>query len=116
MVAIIAGNQTKIINSIGSNKNKNLVFNNLKDGDTMSETLKKLREYILGNFLFTEDENALGNDDSFMEKGIIDSTGILEVVTFIEEDFGFKVNDEELIPENLDSVNNLAAFIQRKQA
>ena len=115
MVVIVAANQTKIINSIGSNKNKNLVCNNLKDGDTMSETLKKLREYILDNFLFTEDENALENDDSFMEKGIIDSTGILEVVTFIEEDFGFKVNDEELIPENLDSVNNLAAFIQRKK-
>ena len=112
MVVIVEANQTKIINSIGSNKN--LVCNNLKDGDTMSETLKKLREYILDNFLFTEDENALGNDDSFMEKGIIDSTGILEVVTFIEEDFGFKVNDEDLIPENLDSVNNLAAFIQRK--
>ena len=86
-----------------------------KVGDTMSETLKKLREYILDNFLFTEDESALVNDDSFMGKGIIDSTGILEVVTFIEEDFGFKVNDEELIPENLDSVNNLAAFIQRKK-
>ena len=81
----------------------------------MLEKVKKLREYIFDNFLFTKDENALGNDDSFMGKGIIDSTGILEVVTFIEEDFGFKVNDEELIPENLDSVNNLAAFIQRKK-
>ena len=82
----------------------------------MSETVKKLREYIFENFLFTEDENALDNNDSFMENGIIDSTGILEVVTFIEEDFGFKVEDEELIPENLDSVNNLAAFIERKKA
>ncbi len=82
----------------------------------MSETIRKLREYIFDNFLFTEDENALGNDDSFMEKGIIDSTGILEVITFIEEDFGFTVKDEELIPENLDSINNLAAFIQRKKA
>lgn len=82
----------------------------------MSETVKKLREYIFDNFLFTEDENALVNDDSFMEKGIIDSTGILEVVTFIEEEFGFKVEDEELVPENLDSVNNLAAFIQQKNA
>ncbi len=50
-----------------------------------------------------------------MEKGIIDSTGILEVITFIEEDFGIKVKDEEMIPENLDSINNLAAFIQRKK-
>ena len=82
----------------------------------MSETVKKIREYIFDNYLFTEDENDLKNDDSFMEKGIIDSTGILEVVTFIEEEFGFKVEDEELVPENLDSVNNLAAFIQRKIA
>ena len=81
----------------------------------MVETVKKLREYIFDNFLFTEDENALGNDDSFMEKGIIDSTGILEVITFIEEDFGVKVKDEEMIPENLDSINKLAAFIQSKK-
>ena len=81
----------------------------------MSETIGKLREYIFDNFLFTEDENALGNDDSFMEKGIIDSTGILEVITFIEEDFGITVKDEELIPKNLDSINNLSAFIQRKK-
>ena len=97
-------------------KIKNLVRKNSNEGYAMSETIEKLREYIFDNFLFTEDENALGNDDSFMEKGIIDSTGILEVVTFIEEDFGFKVNDEELIPENLDSINNLTAFIQRKKA
>jgi acyl carrier protein len=81
----------------------------------MTETVKKLREYVFDNFLFTDEENALGNDDSFMEKGIIDSTGILEVITFIEEDFGITVKDEELIPENLDSINNLSAFIQRKR-
>jgi acyl carrier protein len=82
----------------------------------MSETVRKLREYIFDNFLFTEDENALGNDDSFMEKGIIDSTGILEVIKFIEEDFGITVEDAEMIPENLDSINNVSAFIQRKKA
>ena len=80
----------------------------------MSETVQKLREYIFDNYLFTEDENALKNDDSFMEKGIIDSTGILEVVTFIEEEFGFKVEDEELVPENLDSINNVVAYLERK--
>ena len=96
-------------------KIKNLARQNSNEGYTMLETVKKLREYIFDNFLFTEDENALGNDDSFMEKGIIDSTGILEVITFIEEDFGITVKDEELIPENLDSINNLSAFIQRKK-
>jgi len=106
---------TKIIDSIDLDKNKNLARKNSHEGDTMVETVKKLREYIFDNFLFTEDENALGNDDSFMEKGIIDSTGILEVITFIEEDFGVKVKDEEMIPENLDSINKLAAFIQSKK-
>jgi acyl carrier protein len=96
-------------------KIKTLAPNNSKEGYTMSETVKRLREYIFDNFLFTEDENALANDDSFMEQGIIDSTGILEVITFIEEDFGFKVKDEEMLPENLDSINNLSAFIQRKK-
>ena len=97
-------------------KINNLARNNSKEGCIMSETIRKLREYIFDNFLFTEDENTLVNDDSFMEKGIIDSTGILEVIKFIEEDFGFTVKDEELIPENLDSINNLSAFIQRKKA
>jgi len=82
----------------------------------VSETIGKLREYIFDNFLFTEDENALGNDDSFMEKGIIDSTGILEVIEFVEEEFGLTIEGEEMIPENLDSINNLSAFIQRKKA
>ena len=80
----------------------------------MSDPVQKLRNYIFENFLFTEDESALGNDDSFMEKGIIDSTGILEVIEFIGEEFGIIVEDDELVPENLDSVNNLTAFIQRK--
>ena len=52
---------------------------------------------------------------SFLEKGILDSTGILEVIYFIEEEFGMSVDDEEMIPENLDSVDNIVAFIGRKQ-
>ncbi len=82
----------------------------------MSDVVKKLREFIFENFLFTEDESALGNDDSFMEKGIIDSTGILEVIEYIGEEFSVNVEDDELVPKNLDSVSNLAAFIQRKAA
>ena len=73
-----------------------------------------IRDYILENYLFTEDQSALANEDSFLEKGILDSTGILEIIYFIEDDFGIKVEDEEMVPENLDSVNNLVAFIGRK--
>ncbi|HSG49699.1 MAG TPA: acyl carrier protein [Longimicrobiales bacterium] len=76
----------------------------------------KLRRYILENFLFTEDEEALSNGDSFLERGIVDSTGIMEVIFFVEEEFGFNVEDEEMVPENLDSIDALVAFVGRKQA
>jgi len=76
---------------------------------------KTLRSYILQNFLFTDDDSVLNNSDSFLEKGIIDSTGILELITYIEEEIGIKVEDEEMIPENLDSIDNLVSFIAKKQ-
>jgi len=74
-----------------------------------------LRHYILENFLFTDDQAALDSADSFMEKGILDSTGIMEVVLFVEEEFDVKVEDEEMVPENLDSIANLVAFVERKR-
>lgn len=74
----------------------------------------KIRNYILENFLFTDDQSALDVNDSFLEQGILDSTGILEVIMFLEEEFGIKVHDEEMIPENLDSVANLVKFVSQK--
>ena len=74
----------------------------------------KIRQFIFENFLFDADNSALDNDDSFLEKGVIDSTGVLELVSWIQETFSFAVDDMELIPENLDSVNRLAEFIQKK--
>jgi acyl carrier protein len=74
----------------------------------------KIRSFILDNFIFSDDDDALKNDDSFLDNGILDSTGILEVIFFLDEEFSIKVNDDELIPENLDSVDRLAAFIKRK--
>lgn len=75
---------------------------------------EKIRQFILENYLFSSDQSLLSNDDSFLKKGIIDSTGILEVIGYLSEEFGVTVKDEEMIPENLDSVNNLVAFIARK--
>ena len=75
----------------------------------------KLRSYILENYLFTDDESQLSSSDSFLQKGIIDSTGILEVIFFIQEEFGVEVADAEMIPENLDSVNNIVAFLEKKK-
>ena len=78
----------------------------------LSETI---RQFIIENFLFEEDET-LHEDTSFLESGIIDSTGILELVTFLEETFDITVEDEELIPENLDSIGNVVNYLQKKQA
>ena len=76
---------------------------------------EKLRLFILENFLFTDDQSELNDEDSFLEKEIIDSTGILEVIEFLEEQTGIKVEDEELIPDNLDSVDKIISFINKKQ-
>lgn len=74
----------------------------------------KVRNYILENFLFTDDQAALNSADSFLQQGILDSTGILEVIFFLEDEFGIKVEDNEMVPENLDSVNNIVAFVGSK--
>ena len=74
----------------------------------------KIQNFILETFLFTDDKSALNNEDSFLEKGIIDSTGILELIFFIEEEFGVAVGAEEMIPENLDSVMNAVKFVESK--
>jgi acyl carrier protein len=75
--------------------------------------LQKIRAFVIESYLFGE-EGKLGNDDSFLETGIIDSTGVLELVRFLEATFGIKVADEELIPDNLDSINKIVAFLQTK--
>lgn len=80
----------------------------------MSEIKDKVRAFVIENFLFEEDEN-LKEDTSFLENGIIDSTGILELVTFLEETYEFAVEDDELIPENLDSIANMENYIKKKQ-
>jgi len=76
---------------------------------------ENIREFILENYLFTDDQSELNNDDSFLDQGILDSTGILEIIFFIEDEFGVKIKDDEMIPDNLDSVNKIIAFIDRKQ-
>lgn len=75
----------------------------------------KIRAYVADNFLFG-DAASLGNEDSFLDKGIIDSTGILEIILFLEEEFGIKVADNEMLPENLDSIANITRFVERRKA
>lgn len=75
-----------------------------------------IRGFVLENYLFTDDDAMLKNDASLVESGVIDSTGILEVISFIQREFGVTVEDEEMIPENLDSVDNIVAYLKRKGA
>ena len=76
----------------------------------------KVREFVLKNYLFTNEQAALKSEDSFMKNGIMDSTGILEMIMFLHDEFGVDVMDDEMVPENLDSVNNVVAFLDKKLA
>ncbi len=73
----------------------------------------ELRQFVADNFLFGQ-AVPLSNDDSFLDQGIIDSTGVLELVAFLEEKYQIKIQDEELAPANLDSINRLTRFLHRK--
>ena len=72
-----------------------------------------VRHFVVENFLFGDGEQ-LKEDTSFLETGIIDSTGILELVMFLEETYSVKIEDDELIPENLDNLRNIAQFLKKK--
>jgi len=74
---------------------------------------KDLRGFLVENFLFGRDQ-PFSNDDSFIENGLIDSTGVLELIGFLEEKYQIKVEEEEMVPENLDSIRSLLDFIGRK--
>ncbi|MGA6826501.1 acyl carrier protein [Nitrospira sp. NS4] len=80
----------------------------------MTSIEAEVRQYVLDKFLFGRTEVELSGDTSFLDSGIIDSTGVLELVAFLEEKFQVKVEDEDLIPANLDSVNAVTRFVERK--
>ena len=79
-----------------------------------SSVKQKIRDFITETFLIGEDKSKLADSDSFMQKEIIDSTGVLELATFVEEEFGITIEDNEMVPDNLDSINNLVRFISHK--
>ena len=79
----------------------------------MEDIEKDLRTFVIDNFLFGE-EGDLSNYDSFLEKGIIDSTGIMELVAHLEKAYKMNVENRELIPDNLDSIARVAAFVNKK--
>ncbi len=73
----------------------------------------RIRAFVVENFLFG-DGTGLVENTSFLQEGIIDSTGVLELVTFLEEEFSLAIRDEELVPENLDSIHKVADFLRRR--
>ncbi len=75
----------------------------------------KVRGFIVENFMFGDDSQPLPGDLSLMESDLVDSTGVLELVGFLEEGFGLQVADSDIVPANLDSINRIAAFIERKK-
>lgn len=73
-----------------------------------------VRGFILENF-YVQNAHELGDDTSLLDRGIVDSTGVLEVTAFLEERFGLAVADAEIVPENLDSIGAIVAFVGRKR-
>ena len=81
----------------------------------MTENIKaRVRAYIVDNFIMGGDGAQLQDADSFMETHVVDSTGFLELVSFIEETWALTVDDDEMVPENLDSLDNIDAYVRRK--
>jgi acyl carrier protein len=76
---------------------------------------EQIKGFIINNFMMGRNPEELADSDSLLNKGIIDSTGVLELVGFLEESFNIQVEDAELVPENLDSVNNLVNYIEKKR-
>ncbi len=78
------------------------------------EIRRQVRDYVISSF-YVADGDALADSASLIETGIIDSTGVLELVAFLESTLGVKVADEDMLPENLDSIARIAAFVCRKR-
>lgn len=80
----------------------------------MQDTIRQVRAFLRENFML--DDAGIADDASFMQSHILDSTGFIELITFVEERFGVQVDDREMVPENFDSLRNIAAYLARKRA
>lgn len=80
------------------------------------EQQRRIKQFVLQNFLFSEDESALGDHDSLIRGGIVDSTGIHELILFLEESYRISVSPDEMIPAHFDSIDSVNQFVTRKLA
>jgi acyl carrier protein len=92
-----------------------IAFNIPTRGHSMQQR-QRIKHYILKNFLFSNDDSAIGDQDSLVRGAILDSTGIYELIMFIEEEFKFTINPEEMTPDNFDTLEVMDAFVTRKLA
>lgn len=81
---------------------------------TQEQISQSIREFLFENYLFGYDKNEFRNDTSFLDYGVLDSTGILELIVFIENEFHIEVSDDEILPENMDSVDCVSRLVYRK--
>lgn len=79
------------------------------------EKKKQVRNFVIENLLLGEEEEDFLDSQSFLDSGLIDSTGILEIIGFIEEQYTITIEDDEMVPENLDSVEKIVSFLQTRQ-
>ena len=76
-------------------------------------SLEIVKAYIVENFLFGDDSR-IGPETDFLENGILDSTGVLELIGFLEEKFGIQVDDDEVVPDNMNSLEKITRYISKK--
>lgn len=81
----------------------------------MTDTKQTVRQFLASNFIVS-DLDSVQDSDSLLDRRILDSTGFIELVSFLEESFGIRIADEEMVPENLDSIGAIDAYVTRKQA
>lgn len=80
----------------------------------MQQIEREVRQFIVDNYFFGQDECEFSDDDSFLDKGVLDSLGILSLVSFIQQEYGIEIDDQELVPDNWDSVRRVAQFVHKK--
>ncbi len=81
---------------------------------TATDITKGIRTFLEENYLLSSDGGSLDENTSLLDEGIIDSTGVLELITFLEDEFGITVEDDEILPENLDSLSKISTYVERK--
>jgi acyl carrier protein len=81
----------------------------------MQDVQRRVKQFVVENF-YVSDPSEVGEDTSLIDTGLVDSTGMLEVIAFLESEFGIRIRDQEMVPDNLETIGRIAAFVGRKRA